>query len=77
MYGKTIIKIAVWYIFCLTAGPARAQTAFELAHINRYQLLQAHVPEGILIDRSPLSLMRSRQGLDPDAFSYGRQDTGN
>lgn len=77
MYGKSIIKFAVWHLFCLTAGPILAQTAFETAHINRYQLLQPYVPEGILIDRSPLSLMRNTRGLDPDAYSYSRQDTAD
>lgn len=77
MNGKSIIKFAVWYFFCLTAGPLLAQSAFETAHINRYQLLQPYVPEGVLIDRSPLSLMRSTQGIDPDAYSYGRQDTAD
>lgn len=77
MYGKSTIKLAVWFFLNLSAWPSLAQTIFETTHINRYQLLQPYVPEGILIDRSPLSLMRSTQGIDPDAFGYGRQDTAH
>jgi len=77
MNSKSIKKFAVWLLYCLTAGPLLAQTAFETAHINRFQLIQPYVPEGILIDRSPLSLMRNTSGLDPEAFAYGRQDTAD
>jgi hypothetical protein len=53
---------------------SQAQTPHELRHINRYTPLQPYIPEHILIDRSPLSLLRSPAGLNPDRYSPNRQD---
>lgn len=59
----------------LTGWDASAQQQLAQQHTNRYSLLQPFVSEGVLVDRSPISLLRSTQGLDPDKFSYQRQDT--
>lgn len=59
----------------LAGWDASAQQQLAQQHTNRYSLLQPFVSEGVLVDRSPLSLLRSTNGLDPDKFSYLRQDT--
>lgn len=59
----------------LTGWDASAQQQLAQQHTNRYSLLQPFVSEGVLVDRSPISLLRSTQGLDPDKFSHQRQDT--
>ncbi|MBU6193240.1 MAG: hypothetical protein KGQ39_08705, partial [Bacteroidetes bacterium] len=51
-----------------------AQTPHEWRHMNRYALLQPYVPEHILVDRSPLSLLRNSSGLNPDRYTPFRQD---
>lgn len=63
-------------VLCTYLGSsAQTQLAQQLAqqHINRYAPLQPFVPEGLLIDRSPLSVFRSTSGLDPDKFNYQQQ----
>ena len=81
---KIIYKIPAWFgsisIFLLLkllelGSPGLfAQTAQEWRHINRYAPLQPYVPEIILVDRSPLSLLRNTSGLNPDRYTPYRQD---
>lgn len=59
-------------VLCTYLGSS-AQTQLAQAHKNRYAPLQPFVPEGLLIDRSPLSVFRSTTGLDPDKFTYQQQ----
>jgi len=60
-----------------TASGSLSQTPAEIRHIQRYDLLQPYVPEKFLVDRSPLSLMRSPTGLNPDRYTAHRQDTAD
>lgn len=61
----------------LGAGGVGAQQQSAQQHINRYSLLQPFVPEGILVERSPASLLRNTLTIDPERFSYLRQDTSH
>ena len=81
---KIIFKIPAWFgsisVFLLlrllelgTQG-LFAQTPNEWRHINRYAPLQPYVPELILVDRSPLSLLRNPSGLNPDRYTPYRQE---
>jgi len=55
----------------------QAQSIAETRYIHRYDLLGPYVPDKILVDRSPLSLFRSINGLNPDRYTANRQDTAN
>lgn len=71
-----IKQLALAGSMVLLAGwDASAQQQLAQQHTNRYSLLQPFVNEGVLVDRSPISLLRSTRGLDPDKYSYTRQDT--
>lgn len=71
-----IKQLALAGSMVLLAGwDASAQQQLAQQHTSRYSLLQPFVQEGVLVDRSPISLLRSTRGLDPDKFSYSRQDT--
>lgn len=59
----------------LAGWDASAQQQLAQQHTNRYSLLQPFVNEGVLVDRSPISMLRSTRGLDPDKYSHTRQDT--
>ncbi|MGA1331026.1 MAG: hypothetical protein ACO31H_05600 [Bacteroidia bacterium] len=56
---------------------SQAQNPAEIRHIQRYDLLQPYVPEKFLVDRSPLSLMRSITGFNPDRYTANRQDSAD
>lgn len=75
-YKFTQLAVICSTVLCMCLGSS-AQTPLAQQHINRYSLLQPFVPEGILIDRSPLSLLRNRDGLDPDKFSLSQLDTAD
>lgn len=75
-YKFTQLAVICSTVLCMCLGSS-AQTPLAQQHINRYSLLQPFVPEGILIDRSPLSLLRNTAGLDPDKFSLNRNDTAD
>ena len=75
-YKFTQLAVICSMVLCMCLGTS-AQTPLAQQHINRYSLLQPFVPEGILIDRSPLSLLRNRDGLDPDKFSLSQLDTAD
>lgn len=75
-YKFTQLAVICSTVLCMCLGTS-AQTPLAQQHINRYSLLQPFVPEGILIDRSPLSLLRNRDGLDPDKFSLSQLDTAD
>lgn len=71
-----IKQLALAGSMVLLAGwESSAQQQLAQQHTNRYSLLQPFVSEGVLVDRSPVSLLRSTRGLDPDKYSYARQDT--
>lgn len=71
-----IKQLALAGSMVLLAGwDASAQQQLAQQHSNRYSLLQPFVNEGVLVERSPISLLRSTRGLDPDKYSYLRQDT--
>lgn len=55
----------------------KAQSIAETRYIQRYDLLQPYVPEKFLLDRSPLSLLRSSTGLNPDRYTANRQDSAD
>ncbi|MDP2188841.1 MAG: T9SS type A sorting domain-containing protein [Sphingobacteriaceae bacterium] len=75
-YKFTQLAVICSMVLCMCLGSS-AQTPLAQQHIDRYSLLQPFVPEGILIDRSPLSLLRNRDGLDPDKFSLNQLDTAD
>jgi len=75
-YKFTQLAVICSTVLCMCLGSS-AQTQLAQQHINRYSLFQPFVPEGILMDRSPLSLLRNRDGLDPDKFSLSQLDTAD
>lgn len=68
--------LALASLLCTLLG-SQAQNPAEIRHIQRYDLLQPFVPEKFLVDRSPLSLMRSITGFNPDRYTANRQDSAD
>lgn len=73
LYGSILALLLTGLIEVGSQG-LFAQTPHEWRHINRYAPLQSYVPENILVDRSPLALLRNTTGLNPDRFTPYRQD---